>query len=53
MGKFSGLLKRVKNFFTNDKNIFRIYNDPSLLDPYYAIPSQLRPDRSKMPRELL
>ena len=53
MGKFSGLLKRVKNFFTNDKNKFRIYNEPSKLDPYYGIPSQLRPDRSRIPRELL
>ena len=53
MGKFSGLLKRVKNFFIDDKNKYRIRNDPRLLDPYYGIPSQLRPDRSKIPRELL
>lgn len=57
MGKFSGLLKRIKNWFTKDvKNPYLIvdppnpylrYNDPKIIDPYYGVPEQLRPDRSR------
>ena len=34
MGKFGGILKRIKDFFNkDDKNKYLIYNDPNLIDP--------------------
>lgn len=39
MSKFGGVLKRIKNFANkkNDKNKFRIYNDPKVIDPSYNL----------------
>lgn len=57
MGKFGGLLKRIKNFFNkDDKNKYFHYNDPDLIDPgrrfremITTIPDDFRPQYDGKP----